>query len=160
MSKALTTKERAGRQRTMMALRSWMDREGVTRRDVALGMGITEGHLRTLLNANRTASEDQCQRALVIMDAKFAPHPKDPRRPKDVKTLKRRKEMRPEPRKKKKAAEPRITRKPKPNKLRPMTQFETKFVTDVATVWIEANPGASKEKLVEVVRALSIGIRT
>ena len=156
MSKALSTAERASRQRIMMSLRSWMEREEVTRRDVALGMGITEGHLRTLLNANRTASETQCQLALVIMDAKFAPHPKDPRRPKGVKPLKKRKKD-PAP---KTAAEPKVTRKAKPNKLRPMTQFETKFVTDVATAWIEANLGASKEELVEVVRALSIGIRS
>jgi len=158
MSKALSTAERASRQRIMMSLRSWMESEGVTRRDVAAEMDITEGHLRTLLNANRTASEEQCQKARVIMGVEHPPHPKGPRRPKVVKPAKKtKKDSAP---KKKPAAEPKITRKAKPNKLRPMTQFETKFVTDVATAWIEANLGASKEKLVEVVRALSIGIRT
>ena len=140
----------------MMALRSWMDREGVARRDVALGMGITEGHLRTLLNANRTARETQCQVAAAIMGGGLVEGAGE------IRVAKKKPKSRDRPRKgkKKPAAEPEVTRAQKPNNLRPMTQFETKFVTDVATVWIEANLGASKEELVEVVRALSIGIRS
>lgn len=129
----------------MMALRRWMEANDIPRQRVADELGITKGHLSTLINANRTASEEQCQKALVIMDAKFAPHPKDPKRPKGVKPIKPKKKTGP--------------KKTKASKLRPLTKFESKFITDVAKAWIAANKDASQEDFVEIVRALSIGIR-
>jgi len=130
-----------------------MEREKVSRQEVADALGITRGHLSTLINVNRYATERQCEEAMILMDAKFAVSKHDPRyEGLGVETLRKRKEMRPEPKKKK--------AKKKSNRLRAMTKFETQFVTDVAKAWIKDNKSASKERLVEVVRALSIGIRT
>ena len=152
----LTTKERAGRQRIMMRLRRWLEKREIPRRDVAAELGITVGHLSTLINANRSASEDQCQKALVLMDAKFAVSKHDPRYEElGVKPLLKRKEKRPEPRPKRKAK-----KKPKTSKLRSLTKAEAKFISEVAQAWIKDNKGASQNELVDVVRALSIGIRT
>jgi len=152
MGKALTIKDRAQRQRTMMALRRWMERNGLTRQEVAGELDITVGHLSTLINANRTCTEEQSQRALVMMDSAYKPHPKDPAFPKGAKPL----------RKKEPAAKvkPAGKESPKSNKLRPMNAFETQFVVEVAKAWMGANRNASTEEMVEIVRALSVGIRT
>lgn len=154
MSKSISTQERADRQRIMMGLRSWMERESVPRQEVADSLGITRGHFSTLINANRSATWVQCEKAMVLMDTKFAVSKHVPRyEGLGVSPIRKRKEMRPEPKKKKKA-------KKKPIRLRPMTKFEAQFVTDVAKAWIKDNRSASRDRLVEVVRALSIGIRT
>ena len=137
----------------MMRLRSWLELEGIPRSKVAAAIGITVGHLSTLINANRSATEDQCQKAMVVMDAKFAVSKHDPRYEKlGVKPLLKRKEMRPEPR-----AKPKVK---KPDKLRPLNKFECTFVNDVAKAWIKNNRKATQADFVEVVRALSIGIRS
>jgi hypothetical protein len=148
MAKALTIKERAGRHRIMAQLRSWIAKHELERKDIAFQFGITPGHLRTLLNSNRTASEDQCQRALVMMDSRFKPHPKAPNFPKVAKPL---------PKKKKKVKR-KATRKP--NNLRPLTKAEGKFVKEVAESWLKVNKNASSDEYIEIVRALGIGIRS
>lgn len=150
MARALTTQERAERQRAMMSLRSWMEANGVSRQHVADQMGITKGHLSTLINANRTASQEQADMALALVNGGPIPKPKPAPRPKKKKPkAEKQAEQKPKPK-----------RAPKPNNLRPMNKFETDFVVTVAKAWIEANPGASQDDLVETVRALSIGIRS
>jgi len=138
----------------MMALSSWLEKNNIPRQEVADALGITRGHLSTLINANRYATEEHCQKALVLMDAKFAISKHDPRyEDLGVKPLRKRKEMKPEPKKKKKA-------KKKAQKLRPLNKFECAFVSDVAKAWIKDNKKATQADFVEVVRALSIGIRS
>jgi len=145
----LTTKERAARQRIMMALRKWMEMNDISRQAVADELGITRGHLSTLINANRSATEEHCEKVMILMDAKFAVSKKDPLyKELGVKPLVKRKEMRPEPKKK------------KTKKLRPLSKFECEFVADVAKAWVKANKNSSQSEFVEVVRALSIGIRS
>lgn len=150
MAKALTKTERAARHRVMAQFRSWIAKNELEREPIAAEFGITPGHLRTLLNTNRTATEDQCQRAMVMMDAKFAPHPLAPNFPVGAKPLL--------PKKPKKKPKPRRTRKP--NNLRPLTKAEGKFIKEVAEAWLNANKGASQDDYIEVVRALGIGIRS
>jgi hypothetical protein len=141
MGRALTRPERASRVRTMMELRRWMERGGVSRPDVARELRITVGHLSTLINANRMATEEHCQRAVVLMGRRSAAglvpriraaveRPLSPRRP------------------------------PRVSKLRPLTETEVKFVQEVAEAWIKSNPNATQDDFVGVVRALSIGIRS
>ena len=139
----------------MIHLRSWMERNGISRQEIADQFGITRGHLSTLINANRTASQDQVNKALALVEAAD-----------DLRALWGRdvdadlvapKRLRKEP-KKKAEGEPKKVRRP--NNLRPMTTFETQFVTDVARAWINANTGASPDEFVKIVRALSIGIRS
>lgn len=132
----------------MMSLRSWMEKNGVSRQHVADEMGITVGHLRTLINANRTASQNQVNIALALING--TPVQQTPQGPKPA----------PKSRKKTTAQKPKPKRTAKPNNLRPMNKFETNFVVTVAKAWIEAHPGADKDELVDVVRALSIGIRS
>jgi predicted XRE-type DNA-binding protein len=154
MAKALTKLERSDRHRIMAQFRNWIDQNELDRQDIAVQFGITPGHLRTLLNTNRTASEDQCQKALILMDAKFAVSKHDPRyKELGVKPLIKRKEMRPEPRKRRKATR-------KPNNLRPLTKAEGNFIKEVAEAWLGVNKGASQDDYVEIVRALGIGVRS
>lgn len=152
MARALTTQERAQRQRAMIALRSWMEKTGISRQEIADQMGITKGHLSTLINANRTASQDQVDLALTLVNG--APPSKPASAPKAKKPKAKKS------RAKSKKAEPRPTKVAKPNNLRPMNKFETDFVITVAKAWIAAHPGGDKDELVEIVRSLSIGIRS
>jgi len=109
-------------------------------------LGITVGHLSTLINANRIATEAQVTRAMDMMGADAPIRPTS--KPEKSKSPKK-----PDP--------PKVTPTPKGSKnLRPLTKFETKFITDIATTWIKENKNASEEELVQVVRALSIGIRS
>ena len=140
--------ERARRQRAMIEFRNWMEANGVSRREAAAQLDITTGHLSTLINANRTASEAQVDKAREIMGLE------------GFETLRvlpgAREDLR---RKEPKAKKP----KPKPSKsskLRPMTKFEAEFVGDVAKTWIKNNKSASQDELVAIIRALSIGIRS
>jgi len=161
MSQAITKKERARRQRAMIEFRNWFEANGIHRRDVAAQLGITVGHLSTLINANRTPTAAQAEMVLILMDGTFSISQSldydeigvEPILPANkakskAKTMKRAEGS-------KKAS----TRKSKPP-LRSMTKFETKFVTDIAEAWILANKGASSDDLVEIVRLLSIGIRS
>lgn len=149
----LTTQERARRQKIMMSLRAWMEQQGVSRQEVADALGITRGHLSTLINANRTATNDQCLKALALVDGGFIPGAGE------IKVAKAKKRTRPPAKKKQQPrSEPKKT--PKPNKLRPLTKFEAAFVQSVAKSWIQENKGASADELVDVVRALANGIRT
>lgn len=154
MGRALTTADRAQRQRVMINLRSWMEVHGVSRQEIADQLGITRGHLSTLINANRTASAEQVEMAERIMEGKAAlPRPS-----------KKKAKKKPKPKKKPKAKKPPAPSKPKatpkPNKLRPMNKFETDFVVTVAKAWIDANKDATQDDLIEIVRALSVGIRS
>ncbi len=134
----------------MAQFRSWIAQNHLDRQAIAVEFGITAGHFRTLLNTNRTATEDQCQKAMILMDAKFAVSKHDPRYEKlGVKPLIKRKEMRPKPRAKR-----------KPNNLRPLTKFEMKFVKELAESWLSNNKSAGPDAYVEMVRAISIGIRS
>ena len=136
-----------------MSLRRWMELNDVSRQDVANALGITKGHLSTLVNANRQATEVQCQRAQTIMNGGLVPEPGEA------------KVAKPRPKSNQRGfgkdnGQQSAAGKKKFDKLRPMTEFETKFVTDVAKAWIDANKNADKNDLVEIVRALSIGIRS
>lgn len=153
MTRPLTKPERARRQRAMIHLRSWMENNGIPRQEIADQFGITRGHLSTLVNANRTATQEQVNLALALVESGSIP-------PRGV-SMREHKRATKRPKKTpKETPDPRPEKSRQPNKLRPMTPFETQFVTDVAKAWIDANPGVSKEELVEVVRALSIGIRS
>ena len=151
MAKALTRPERAGRHRIMAQLRSWIAQNELEREPIAAEFGVTPGHFRTLLNTNRTATEDQCQRAMVMMDAKFAPHPMSSNFPVGAKPLlpKKKKKKKPKPRKARRL-----------NNLRPFTKVEGTFVKEVAEAWLNTHKGASQDEYIEVVRALGIGIRS
>ena len=125
-----------------------MEQHGISRHEVAAEMGITRGHLSTLLNCNRTPSQAQANLAIELVGGT----PAAPPPAKKAKPKKKRANVRP------KQEEPHFPYKG--NNLRPMNKFETEFVVTVASAWIEAHPGASKDELVDVVRALSIGIRS
>jgi predicted XRE-type DNA-binding protein len=154
----MNTQQRAARQRTMMALRQWMELNDVSRGVVAAEMGITKGHLSTLLNANRTPSEAQVQKAKEIMgDVGPAPAGVPIMEHKKV-SMNMLARSKPKGATKKPKLVPKKT--PKPHNLRPMTKFEADFVATVAKAWIHANKGASQDEFVEIVRALSIGIRS
>lgn len=153
MARALTTQERAQRQRVMITLRNWMEKNGVSRQEIADQLGITRGHLSTLINANRTASAKQVDLAEQIMGGTTT-------RRAPAKKAKPKKKVKPKQTKKAAAPKPKPKPTPKPNKLRPMNKFETEFVVKVAKEWIHANPDAQMDDLVEVVQALSVGIRT
>jgi len=132
-----------------MALRSWMEANEITRQSVADHLGITKGHYSTLINANRGSTEAHCHAALLLMDRDpedFAPAPLSDSEHAHEQAAKKKSKRK--AKKAKKAAQ-----------LRPLTEFESKFVTDVATSWINANRGASPEETVKVVKALSTGIR-
>lgn len=131
----------------MINLRSWMETHGIPRQEVADQLGITKGHLSTLINANRTPSERQVEVANQIMNLGG---PILPRKPKAKK---------PKPKAKKKPVS-KAKKKPKANKLRPLNKFEASFISDVAKSWIAANKNASQDEFVAIVRALSIGIRS
>lgn len=142
----MTTAERARRQRVMMTLRSWMEERDIPRSEVAEHFGITVGHLSTLINANRTASAAQVDEALRYMGqdvpistgtAAKMRHKKRPRRSK--------KELLPS--------------WPSTRIRRPLTTDELRFVQEVAESWIKGNKNASQDEFVNVVRALSLGIR-
>lgn len=159
MGRALTTKERAQRQRVMMNLRKWMEENDIHRQDIANAMGVTRGHLSTLINANRIATDDQCRRARELMgDVGPAPAgvPIMEHKKVSMDLLAR---SRPKGQKKGKK-KPKPKREPKPSKLRPLNKFESQFITEVAKVWIDTNPKATQDEFVEVIRALSIGIRS
>jgi len=146
MSSPLSTQDHAARQKVMMRLRAWMDQHGVTRQQVAGILGITKGHLSTLLNANRTATERQCLEAESLMGGASTLKPSEPK-------VAKKKPKRPKP-------EPEPKRTPKANNLRPLTKLEADFVTTVARSWVKANPDSSPDQFVNIVRALSNGIRT
>lgn len=141
MGKALTTKERARRQIAMVEFRSWMEDHGVSRQDAADFIGITVGHLSTLINANRISTEAQVNKARRMMGLPIQ---------KPVKTVDDAL-----------SDTPRTTRKKrKGNDLRPLTKVEADFIKEVAAVWAKNNKKATQDQFVEVVRALSIGIRS
>jgi len=143
MAKVLTTTERAVRHRIMAQLRSWIAEHELERSSIAAQFGITPGHLRTLLNSNRTASQAQCQQASIMME--ISPTWKVTRLP-DLQPAKK--------------AKPKRKATRKPNKLRPLTKAEGKFVKEVAESWLSANKNASSDEYIEIVRALGIGIRS
>lgn len=124
-----------------MALRAWMTENDVTRPEVASALGITTGHLSTLINANRTPSQRQVDIANEMMGERPAPRPVTP--PVTLPVSKR-------PTKKKP-----VQAKP----LRPLTKEEGEFVALIAKAWIKDNAGASRAEFVDIVRALSISIR-
>lgn len=158
MGRALTTAERAQRQRVMMKLRSWMEQNKVPRQEIADQLGITRGHLSTLINANRTPTDAQVEIALEIMDLSGPILPwKKAKKPK----AKKPKSKKPKSKKPKvEAEEPHANRRRRTGDLRPLTEFEAKFIAEIARSWISSNKDASQEDFVEVVRALSIGIRS
>jgi hypothetical protein len=152
--KRLTTEARAARQKTMMSLRSWMTRNDVSRRDVAGMMGITTGHLSTLINANRTPSEEQVDAAKRLMGGEpvsstsaVAKRPRSSATPatkvahESVSSI----------------TTPKISARPN---IRPLTESEGNFVATIAKVWLKDHKGASKDEFVEMVRVLSIAIRS
>lgn len=153
----MTTEERASRVKVMMALRSWMDSSGTSRRDVAEVMGITVGHLSTLINANRIPSEEQVAAAKLLMDGaeKSAPLISDVSAKKSAPNGRsRRKPANPK-------IEPTITSEPsKKTGLRPLTEAEGGFVASVAKAWLNDHKNATKEEYLEIVRALSVAIRS
>lgn len=137
----MTTQERADRQKVMMALRSWMAENDMTRRDVAYTMGITTGHLSTLINANRTPSQEQVDIAQRLMGEAVS----SPTRSK--------KAERPTTKKAPLATTP----TPAP---RPLTKSEGDLVAGLAKAWLKEHEGASRDEFVEVVRVLSIAVRS
>jgi hypothetical protein len=138
MGRPLTIKERAKRQRVMMKLRSWMEKNDIPRQDVADNFGITKGHLSTLINANRPATEYQVEKALELIDGgsivKFRK-----KRPKSKKVTKR--------------------KPPVKKNLRPLTKVELDFVRSTSQVWINGHPGATEEEFNKIVNALTTGVR-
>ncbi|MGD9726294.1 MAG: hypothetical protein AB7L09_01460 [Nitrospira sp.] len=141
--------ERARRQRAMMTLRDWMETNEISRQSVADTMGITRGHLSTLINANRTPSKRQVDIALNMVDGTPIPSPQ----PDATKSRRKGKKTTP-------VREATPCRTPVDSGLRPLTEFEVNFVTTVAEAWAKSNPNASADQFIHVVRALSIGIRT
>ena len=136
-----------------MQLRGWMEKNDIPRQEVADFLGITRGHLSTLINANRHCTTDQVAKALELMacynlanEWSSAPSPPKP------------KPAKPQPQKRVKKAPKR--KELTDNNLRPLTKVETSFVKDVAQAWLDANQNSSHGEFTEIVRALSIGIRS
>jgi predicted XRE-type DNA-binding protein len=145
MVRALIIKERAKRQRVMMKLRAWIDKNSISRQEVADHIGITKGHLSTLINANRTASKPQVEKALKLIDNGFELISE----PKPVKSRKKR------PKSKK------VTKRKPPKKKDPraLTKVESDFVKSISQVWVDGHPDASEEEFDRIVNALTIGVR-
>jgi transcriptional regulator with XRE-family HTH domain len=142
----------------MVELRNWFEANGISRKEVAAQLDITVGHLSTLINVNRTPTAVQVDKAMVLMGGVFAVSQFDPHYGElDVEPILSKKKIK---KKVKKKATKKVAKKRSKSPLRAMTKFETKFVTDVAEAWILANKGASRDELVEIVRLLSIGIRS
>lgn len=140
--KRLTTGQRAERQKVMMALRRWMETNEVSRIEVASRLNITVGHLSTLINANRTPSQEQVDIANELMGCPPLRHQPPDRRPvTDVRPT---------------AAKTKTTS----TNLRPLTKAEGDFVALIAQAWIKETDNATQDDLVEIVRALSIAIRS
>ena len=148
MPRPISTQERARRQRAMIQLRNWMEKHDVSRKEMAAQMGITKGHLSTLINANRTASLRQVEVALSVVDGSV---------PRPIPPVSKRAQK---PKAKPDSAKPVSEKVRRPNDLRPMNKFETEFVVTVAKAWLDANAGGDRDDFIEIVRALSIGIRS
>lgn len=145
----LSIEERASRQKVMMALRVWMETNDVSRSTVAQSMNITTGHLSTLINANRSASDKQVEIAQLLMSG-----------PLGESSIPLPSEM---------VLSPAVKKEPRPRAvpearsyeyLRPLTKVEGDFITNVAKTWLDAHKGAPQDEFVAVVRALGIAIRS
>lgn len=144
--KRLSTTDRANRQKSMMALRNWMTENDVPRKDVAELLGITVGHLSTLINANRTPSQEQVDTAdtLVMMGS--------------IEACRFNESTRQRPTVEK---APVVEKQPVADgpARRPLTKDEADLVAAVVQAWIDGRKDATPEALVEVVRAVSAAIR-
>jgi hypothetical protein len=125
-----------------------MENHGVSRKDAADYLGITAGHLSTLINVNRTATQAQVDKSREMMGLGVSIYPPPPPIPHEG------------PPQIDEPAPKKPRRRRRPNNLRPLNEFETRFVESVAKTWIDSNKNATQDDLVDVVRALSIGIRT
>lgn len=141
---------RASREKVFLRLRDWAEKHGVSRRELAETFGITCGHLSTLLNVNRTPSHPQVLLAQKLMGEDA---PIDLLVPTSSSRHSSWPEPKPKRKREKRAATPKV-------ELRPLTEFEIKFVTEVAMAWIKTNKDSTQDDLVNVIRALSIGIRS
>lgn len=149
MRDKLSDVERIYRQKVMTTFKHWMNENSVSRAFIAERLGITVGHLSTLLNANRNATANQASTAESFMKngaSRFLPSSaiKMPR----VKS----------PRKHRAVGDsPNSTHR----KLRPLTPQETSFVVDVVEKLIlDQKKKMSVDALVDVIKALSVGIRS